>query len=96
MRTIVHAGQSNRPRSRPVGHQLGHQFLILGSMLVLLAGCGQAADPLAAQQRIFEQQQAQARQIALEPLQRASVAAWYLFLGAVPLVAVGVSIAGWI
>ncbi len=66
--------------------------------MFILTACGQP-DPLAYQQRLFEQQQAreaaervQARQEALEPLQRAVQAAWLLFVAAVPLVALGVAL----
>ncbi len=81
-----------------LGHQIGHQALILGIILLALSACGQP-DPLAYSKSQLELQQAQqaaeraeARRQALEPFDRALGAAWRLALAALPLVALGIGI----
>ncbi len=75
------------------------RILFITALLTLtLAGCGQS-DPLAYSKASLELQQAQraaeqaqARQQALEPLDRAVAASWRVFLAALPLVALGIGI----
>ncbi len=70
--------------------------LVLGGGVFLLTRSNAQPDPLVYQQRLWEQQQQHARQTALEPFQRASTAAWYLFVAALPLVALGFAVDAWI
>ncbi len=69
--------------------------LVLGGGVFLLTRSSAQPDPLVYQQRLWEQQQQQARQTALEPFQRASTAAWYLFVAVAPLVALGFAVDAW-
>lgn len=67
-------------------------------LMITLAGCGQD-DPLAyskSQLEFQQQQQAAQRAVnraaALEPIQRTALSAWWLFVAAVPLVALGIAV----
>ncbi len=75
-------------------------YLVAGGVFLLLslAGCGQS-DPLAYSKSQLEYQQQQqaaqmsaARAEALEPVQRLAIGAWWLFLAAVPLTALGIAV----
>ncbi len=73
-------------------------MFITALLTLTLAACGQS-DPLAYSKASLELQQAQraaeqaqARQQALEPLDRAVAASWRVFLAALPLVALGISV----
>ncbi len=74
------------------------QRIVALALLILLAGCGRS-DPLAYSRQQLELQQAQQaaqraqeRAVALEPFQRATQAAWLIFVALVPLAALGIGI----
>src|SRR5687767_1418809 len=82
-----------------LGHQVGHQIVVVGIILTLfLAGCG-TSDPLAySKQQVELEQQRQAAQReaeraeALEPVSRFASFAWYIVLAVVPLVVLGIGV----